>query len=238
MAYGFLDHLHTPGVQAAREANGAGELSEGMTGDRLSAAFSDREVAFIAARDSFYLASVSQTGWPYIQHRGGPTGFLKVIDPSTLAFADFSGNRQYLSLGNIADDDRVALFLMDYPRRRRLKILAHMAVHDGAAAPGLATQVATPDYRGRVERVFTLRLAAFDWNCPQHIVPRFTAAEAEVAVAALRERIAVLEAENAHLRAGEPTRADHAPGLVRAAHETPVMDAFMSLEGADASHRP
>ena len=203
MAYDFLDRLATPGVEAARVANGAGGLWETLGGDRTSASLTSREAAFIAARDSFYLASVSQTGWPYIQHRGGPPGFLRVLDETTLGFADYSGNRQYLTLGAIADDDRVALFLMDYPRRRRLKMLAHMTAHDLTAEPALAARLATPGYRGVAERAFTLRLEAFDWNCPQHITPRFTPAEIEAASAPLHERIAALEAENARLRAGE-----------------------------------
>lgn len=203
MAYDFLDRLATPGVQAARMANGVGGLWESLAGDHGSGSFTDQEAAFIAARDSFYLASVSQTGWPYIQHRGGPPGFLRVLDQVTLGFADYRGNRQYLSLGNIADDDRVALFLMDYPHRRRLKILAHMTAHELAAEPDLAAQLATPAYRGAPERAFTLRLAAFDWNCPQHITPRFTPAEIAAASTPLHERIAALEAENARLRRWE-----------------------------------
>lgn len=206
MAYDFLDRLATPGVLAAREANGVGGLWETLAGDRASEAFTEREAAFIAARDSFYLASVSQTGWPYIQHRGGPPGFLRVLDTTTLGFADYRGNRQYLSLGNIADDDRVALFLMDYPYRRRLKILAHMRAHDLAADPALAARLATPGYRAVAERGFTLRLEAFDWNCPQHILPRYTAAELEAATAPLHARLQALEAENARLRATAEAR--------------------------------
>lgn len=202
MAYDFLDRLATPGVEAARVANGAGGLWESLGKDRTSASFTAPEAAFISARDSFYLASMSQTGWPYVQHRGGPPGFLRVLDERTLGFADYRGNRQYLTLGAIADDDRVALILMDYPRRRRLKILAHMSAHDLTAEPELAARLATSGYRGVAERGFTLRLEAFDWNCPQHITPRFTAAEIEAASAPLHARIAALEAENAQLRAG------------------------------------
>ena len=206
MAYDFLDRLATPGVKAAQVANGVGGLWENLGGDRSSGAFTDSERAFIAERDSFYLASVSQNGWPYIQHRGGPPGFLRVLDAVTLGFADYRGNRQYLSLGNIAADDRVALFLMDYPHRSRLKILARMTAHDLKAEPELAARLATPGYRGLPERGFTLRLEAFDWNCPQHITPRFTAAELDSATAPLRERMAALEAENGRLRAAMEER--------------------------------
>ena len=213
MSYDFLDLLSTPGVRAAQAANGAGGLWDGVDASRPPVRLTGREAAFIAARDSFYLASVSQSGWPYIQHRGGPPGFLTVLDDATLGFADYRGNRQYISLGNVAGDDRVALFLMDYPRRRRLKMLAHMAAHDLAAEPDLAARLARPGYRGTAERGFTLRLAAFDWNCPQHITPRFTAAEVEEASAPLRERLAVLEAENAGLRRAAGLRGDASPDL-------------------------
>jgi predicted pyridoxine 5'-phosphate oxidase superfamily flavin-nucleotide-binding protein len=165
-----------------------------------SIVFTESEVAFIEARDSFYLASVSESGWPYIQHRGGPVGFLKVLDEKTLGFTDFRGNRQYVSLGNIASDDRVALILVDYPHRARLKILAHMTAHDLKTEPTLAERLALPGYKGRPERAFTLRLEAFDWNCPQHITPRFTQADIEAAVLPMQRRLAVLGAENDELR--------------------------------------
>ncbi len=199
MTYPFLRTLNTPGIRAARAANGGGEPWETTDVDRPADRFSPNETAFIAERDSFYLATVSQTGWPYIQHRGGPRGFLRVLDENTLGFADFRGNRQYLTLGNLVDDDRVALFLMDYARRRRLKILARMSAHDLKANGDLGARLATPGYRGLAERGFTLRLHAFDWNCPQHITPRFKADEIEAAIAPLRARLRDLEAENARL---------------------------------------
>ena len=201
MSYGFLDIASTPSVRAAQEANGSRELWQRFDGDRASDRFTENEIAFIEARDSFHLASVSESGWPYVQHRGGPTGFLKVLDETTLGFADFRGNRQYISLGNISADDRVALLLMDYPNRARLKILAHMEVHELDAASDLASRLALPRYRGKPERAFLLHLETFDWNCPQHITPRFTAAEIETAVSPLHTRIAALEAENRALRA-------------------------------------
>ena len=155
------------------------------------------EAAFIAECDSFYLATVSETGWPYIQHRGGPEGFLRVLDAHTLAFADLKGNRQLLSTGNLAGgNDRAALFLMDYPQRTRLKIMGHARVLDARAEPELAAQVA-PDATllARTERVLVVDVVSFDWNCPQYITPRFTAEEVETHVAApLRARIAALEA--------------------------------------------
>lgn len=200
MSYGFLDIMATSGVKAAQLANGSREMWEGLSQDRTFNLFTENEAAFIAARDSFYMASVSESGWPYIQHRGGPAGFLKLLDDKTLGFADFRGNRQYISLGNIAADDRVALILVDYPRHARLKILAHMSAHDLKSEPKLAEQLVVPSYKARPERAFILRLEAFDWNCPQHITPRFTQGEVEAAVLPLQQRLAALEAENGELR--------------------------------------
>ena len=200
MACGFLDIARAESVKAAQAANGVAAHWDNFKGHREFNGFTAAEIAFIAARDSFYVASVSETGWPYVQHRGGPTGFLRVIDDKTLAFADFRGNRQYISLGNINANDRVALFLMDYPNRRRLKIYARAEVRDLAADPALAEQLMTPGYRAKLERAFVLHLQAFDWNCSQHITPRFTEAEIDEALAPVRARIAQLEAENKMLR--------------------------------------
>ncbi len=152
------------------------------------------ERAFIAARDSFYLSTVTEHGWPYIQHRGGAPGFLRVVGPSTLAFADYSGNRQMLSTGNLAANARVALFLMDYPRRTRLKLLGHAEVVDARGHAELIAQLADPAARRVVERVITIEVVAFDWNCPKYITPRYTAEEIAEATVPLRNRIAELEA--------------------------------------------
>jgi predicted pyridoxine 5'-phosphate oxidase superfamily flavin-nucleotide-binding protein len=147
------------------------------------------------------MATVSETGWPYVQHRGGRRGFLKIVDEKTLAFADYRGNRQYITVGNLAANDRAALILVDYPGRTRLKIYAHVETVSLDADPVLARLVAEPGYRAKPERILRLRLAAFDWNCPQHITPRFTEAEIAEAMQPLRERLTALEAENAELRA-------------------------------------
>jgi predicted pyridoxine 5'-phosphate oxidase superfamily flavin-nucleotide-binding protein len=149
-------------------------------------------VGFIARRDSFYIASVSETGWPYLQHRGGPAGFLKVLDEKTLGFADFRGNRQYISVGNLKSDDRVSLFLMDYANQTRLKILGRARVINSADAETLQ-RLALPEYRAQVERGIVITIAAFDWNCPQHITQRFTLDEIEAATQPLRKRIEELE---------------------------------------------
>lgn len=196
----FLDITATPAVIDARKALGSFAAYDGPPAGDARDLLTDDEADFIAARDSFYLASRSETGWPYVQHRGGPPGFLKVLDATTLAFADFRGNRQYLSLGNVAADDRIALILMDYPNRRRLKVLGRIAARDLSDDADLAARLALPDYRGRAERAFVIQVEAFDWNCPQHITPRFTLAEIDAATAPLRQRLSALEAENQILR--------------------------------------
>jgi predicted pyridoxine 5'-phosphate oxidase superfamily flavin-nucleotide-binding protein len=202
MGHRFLEIAATPAVKAAQARNGSrmayARLEEGPpTHDRLT----EPEADFIASRDSFYLASVSETGWPYIQHRGGRPGFLKVLDEKTLAFADFRGNRQYISIGNIAGNDRVALFLMDYPRRTRLKVLGRMSLLDPDANPDLMAQLQDPADGAKVERGLKIEVEAFDWNCPQHITPRFSEAELEAALDPVKRRLADLEAENRALKA-------------------------------------
>jgi predicted pyridoxine 5'-phosphate oxidase superfamily flavin-nucleotide-binding protein len=200
MSYRFLDIARTPSVKAAQEANGSAEFWSEFKGNRQFHRLTETEAQFIAQRDSFYLATVSENGWPYMQHRGGPPGFLRVIDERTLAFADFRGNRQYISLGNLAADNRAALILMDYPNRRRLKIYAHIEPKDLAANPELAAKLAIPGYKAKPERGLLLHLEAFDWNCPQHITPRFSEAELELVLASVRGRLAALESENKALR--------------------------------------
>jgi predicted pyridoxine 5'-phosphate oxidase superfamily flavin-nucleotide-binding protein len=201
MSYGFLDIAITPSVRAAQAKMGADHIWQDFKGHRAFDRFTENERAFIADRDSFYMATVSETGWPYVQHRGGPRGFLRVVDDRTLAFADYRGNRQYISTGNLAANDRVSLFLMDYPHQARLKIYAHVEILGPDDDPELTALVTVPEYKAKVERVFRLRLDAFDWNCPQHITPRFTEREIAEAVKPLQARLAELEAENAKLRA-------------------------------------
>lgn len=156
---------------------------------------------FLAERDGFYLASVSETGWPYVQFRGGAAGFLRVVDDHTLGWADFRGNLQYVSTGNVAGDDRVSLIVMDHAHRRRLKIFGRARVVSREDDTVLADRLSTADHEGHVERSVLVDVEAYDWNCPQHITPRFTAAELAPVLADLRDRLATLEAENAALRA-------------------------------------
>ena len=137
----------------------------------------DFEQQFIAARDSFYLGSVTEDGWPYIQHRGGPKGFLHVLDGRTLAFADFAGNKQYITTGNLATNDRVALFLMDYPHQARLKIIGHARIVELGEDPALEAKLKQPMDPAAIERLLVISVVAYDWNCSQHITPRFTEEE-------------------------------------------------------------
>jgi len=161
----------------------------------------DAEKDFIQRRDSFYMASVSETGWPYIQHRGGPKGFVRVINPSLLGFADLRGNKQYVSLGNLEHDSRVALFFMDYPYQTRLKILGRVEVHEhDSEAPELIKSFRLADKSDVVERVMLIHVEGFDWNCPQHITPRYTMSELQDVFTPIREKLAKLEAENEALR--------------------------------------
>ncbi len=193
MATKFLELAITDSVRKAQEHyfGNSQRIAEAPERDALT----NDETQFIQSRDSFYLATVTESGWPYMQHRGGAPGFLRVVSPTQLAFADYKGNRQMLSTGNLAANDRVCLFLMDYPARTRLKILGHAKVVDAREHPELVAQLAEPEARGIVERIFLIEVVSFDWNCPKYITPRYTAAEVEEAVAPLRERIAELEAQ-------------------------------------------
>jgi hypothetical protein len=202
----FAEIAFTPAVRAQQEAYGSSDTYARLLGgephnDRLSA----RESEFIASRDGFYLASVGETGWPYVQFRGGATGFLRVLDERTVAWADFRGNRQYVSVGNTAGNDRVSIILMDYANRRRLKLLGRLEVRKVGADANLAAELVVPGYKAVVERAVLVHIAGFDWNCPQHITPRFTLDEVEQATRPLRERVAELEARLASCEErGEP----------------------------------
>jgi predicted pyridoxine 5'-phosphate oxidase superfamily flavin-nucleotide-binding protein len=179
MTHSFADTMFTESVKAAQKAYGSDEHNENLRenfgpNDELSA----REEDFIAKRDSFYLATVSETDWPYVQHRGGPSGFLKVIGPKQLAYADFRGNTQLVSVGNLSQNDRCSIILMDYANRRRLKLIGHIRVEEAAEIDEqILDKVDLPGYSAIVERVFIIDLVAFDWNCPQHITKRYTEAE-------------------------------------------------------------
>ncbi|MEX2650283.1 MAG: pyridoxamine 5'-phosphate oxidase family protein [Alphaproteobacteria bacterium] len=185
----------TDPVRQVQEALGSRKSYLRMDeGDDRSHVLEQDEIDFIAARDSFYMATVSATGWPYVQHRGGPAGVVRVLDATTIGFADFRGNRQYISVGNLSTDDRVALFFMDYANKRRLKLFGR-AILIGGERQQMLSRLEQPGYKARVERGVLIKVEAFDWNCPQHITPRYTLAEIEASVAPLRQRIADLETE-------------------------------------------
>ncbi|HJV26930.1 MAG TPA: pyridoxamine 5'-phosphate oxidase family protein [Aromatoleum sp.] len=177
MSRHFAAITYTESVKAAQRQYNGRELQLAAAPD-AKVELSARETEYIAARDSFYLATVSETGWPHVQHRGGPRGFLKVLGPDTLGFADCNGNRQYLSIGNLRHDNRVAMILMDYPNRRRLKLLGHVRVIDVAeASPELVAKVMQPSKELPAERILLITVVAFDWNCSQYITPRYTESE-------------------------------------------------------------
>jgi len=178
MARKYTDITFTPAVRAAQEHYGSRAIGDKVASwDIDDEHLTEQEASFIAERDSFYMATVGEGGWPYVQFRGGPRGFLKVLDESTLAYADFRGNRQYISTGNLRHDDRAALFFMDYAQQRRLKLMARTEIIDAHEHPDLVEQVADPAYAAKIERIVVFKVVAFDWNCPQHITPRFTEAE-------------------------------------------------------------
>ena len=174
------------------------EADDETFNDRLG----EREAEFIAAQRSFYMATVSATGWPYLQHRGGPRGLLKVLDDKTIAFADYAGSRQLISVGNLAENDRVAIILVDYAHRMRLKLLGRLAVRALRADDPLFSALVEPSYSARPQRAMVVSVEGFDWNCPQHIPMRLDAEDVQGALDARDARIAALEAELAARAAG------------------------------------
>lgn len=163
------------------------------SGEQQNHELGENEIEFISLRDSFYTATIGETGWPYIQHRGGPQGFLKVLSKNKIAFADFSGNRQYISVGNLTINSRIAMILVDYPNQARLKILGTVELIDIDKDPELIAQLTPENYEVPIERGILITVEGFDWNCPQHITPRWTAPEINKAIGPLKEKIARLE---------------------------------------------
>lgn len=195
MAKNYAEIAFTPSVKAEQQKRGSRRQYERMEKMARGTELTFSEADFILQRDGFYLATVGEDGQPYVQFRGGAAGFLKVLDSKTLAYADFRGNLQYISVGNLSKNNRAALILMDYANRQRLKIFARVEVAEAADAPELMAKLENPDYPARVERAMILRVEAFDWNCPQHITPRFTIEEIKEMNQPLYERIEQLEAE-------------------------------------------
>lgn len=205
MASRFAQLAFTEKVQAHQRRNGSDRAYyRMMDGPAVADRLGEDERLFIGERDSFYIATVGETGWPYIQHRGGARGFLKVVDERTLGFADLRGNRQYISLGNLDHDDRVSLFLMDYMHRVRLKLLGRARAVEAADDPDLIGRLAVDGYPGKVERAILIEVEAFDWNCLQHIPQLYPRDAVEHALGSLQQRIAELETENARLRRARP----------------------------------
>lgn len=201
MAKNFAEIAFTTNVKAEQERYGSRRQYARMEQMARGTQLSEAEAEFIRERDGFYLSTVGENGYPYIQFRGGPTGFLKVLDAQTLAYADFRGNMQYISVGNLKGSDKAALFLMDYAHQQRLKIYARVEVIEAKDAPEFIAKLQDPMYQATVERAMVLHVEAFDWNCPQHITPRFTMEEIREINAPLYEHIHKLEVEIERLKA-------------------------------------
>lgn len=202
MARAFAEIAFTRQVRTVQEEQGTAQananflLPQVESRDRLG----DAETEFISARDGFYQATVSETGWPYVQFRGGPAGFITIIDETTIAYADLRGNRQYISTGNLRSDDRISLILMDYPNQRRLKLWGRARLVERTQDPDLVASLHDGAVDARPERAVVITLEAFDWNCPQHIPRRFTPEELEPKLAPIREEIDRLRKENERLK--------------------------------------
>lgn len=202
MTRAFAEISFTPTVLATQEKNGSARAyakflePEADRADRIGPG----EIEFIEQRDGFYQASVSDNEWPYVQFRGGPVGFLKILDDQTIAYADFRGNRQYLSVGNLTDNNRVSLILMDYPNRRRLKVWGRARLVSANDNPGLIAKLQDPNYRALPERAVVISVVALDWNCPQHIPQRMTLQELEHQLKPVRDEIERLKTENKNLK--------------------------------------
>ena len=198
MSFGSL--VFTPLVKKLQERYGSRLQYERMAANASQDRFGEFETQFLAERDSFSWATIGASGWPYIQHRGGPKGFLKVIDDHTLALGDFRGNKQYISTGNLLSDSRVAMIMVDYPRQARLKILGRVEILEGEQAETWLPRVRMPEEKTVIERVFVIHMEAFDWNCPQHITPRYSADELREGMQEIEKRVKALEQENQTLR--------------------------------------
>ena len=195
MAKNFASIAFSSAVKALQEKQGSRSSYARMEKDIYQDGLTENEIAFISQQDSFYMATVGESGFPYIQHRGGPKGFLKVLDAKRIGFVDFKGNMQYISVGNMAGNNKVSLILVDYPSRTRLKIYATAEIIALKDDPALYELLDLSGYKFRPERMMVLQVEAYDWNCPQHITPRYTLEEIEEAFAAQKNYASNLEAE-------------------------------------------
>ena len=195
MAKNFASIAFTDEIKALQEKHGSRKSYARMEKEVYQEGLTENEIAFIAGRDSFYMATMGESGFPYIQHRGGPKGFIKVLDAKRIGFIDFKGNMQYVSVGNIAGNNKVALIMVDYPSRTRLKIYARAEITELDDDPALYELLDLSEYKFRPERMMILHIEAYDWNCPQHITPRYTLEEIEEAFAEQKNYTSKLEAE-------------------------------------------
>ncbi|PKP86536.1 MAG: pyridoxamine 5'-phosphate oxidase [Alphaproteobacteria bacterium HGW-Alphaproteobacteria-17] len=202
MARNYRHTMFSEAVKTLQERHGsrAAYLKMDAGADGTPDALTAKELDYIAHRDSFYMASVTAHGWPYMQHRGGPAGFLRHLGGNRIGFADYRGNKQYISTANLAGDDRVSLFLMDYPNKDRLKLVGHARSVELADDPALVTSLMPEGYRAVPERAFLVDVIGWEWNCSQHITPRFTEAEISAAIQPMAAELNQLRAENAALR--------------------------------------
>ena len=203
MARNYRHTMFSDAIKAVQERHGsrAAYIKMDADADGTPDALTAKEIGYIALRDSFYMASVTAHGWPYMQHRGGPAGFLRHLGGNRIGFADYRGNKQYISTANLAGDDRVSLFLMDYPNKDRLKLVGHAHSVELADDPALVTSLMPAGYRATPERAFLIDVIGWEWNCSQHITPRFTEAEISAAIQPMAAELGQLRAENAALHA-------------------------------------
>ena len=195
MADKFMQTVLTPSVLDA-ERHYYGNTYPSFDSAPETDALRDQEIEFIETRDSFYIATITENDWPYVQHRGGPIGFVRVLGSNQIGFADYGGNRQMITVGSISKQDRVSLFMIDYPKRQRVKILGHAKVFDAREHPDLIEKVQPPSgHAAKVERIFIIDILSYDWNCPKFITPRFTETDIKNSAAPLHRRIAELEAK-------------------------------------------
>ena len=193
MPKAFATISFTESVKAAQSLYGSRERNQAFElADDPRNELSEFEAEFIEARDSFYQATISENGWPYVQHRGGPAGFLRVLDKQTIGYADFSGNKQYLSVGNLNANPRISMILMDYANRRRLKLWGTVRIVHESEYPEIIARLEVPSYRARVERGIIIHIEAIEWNCPQHITRRYSQSELDRIVKPLIEEINLL----------------------------------------------
>ena len=201
MAKNFAEIAFSDAVKELQEKNGSRKNYERMEKNQVRNGLTENEIGFIEDRDSFYMASMGENGFPYIQHRGGPKGFVKILDPKRIGFIDFKGNMQFISVGNIATNNNVALIMIDYPTKTRLKIYAKAEIVELKDNPQLYDVLNLEDYEFRPDRMMILHIEAFDWNCPQHITARYTYEDIEEVFTSQKTVIANLEKEVSTLKA-------------------------------------